>query len=147
MLVFEAVEVTLDHDIAEVVRRVVAIDERCVCEHEAEVTTAPGDGLIQPNDAVCNASDGALACESGARHVKIDAERQKKAALRRRCNLCFEFDVLHLSTHSFVVTLIIQEDNFSGVAKYLKLLSQLFLNVAVLGKDSGKLVMQLIEIR
>jgi hypothetical protein len=66
-----------------------------VREHEAEVAATPRNGLIQPDDAMRNAGDGAFACRRGAIHVEVDAERQKKAALGRRCDLCFELDELH----------------------------------------------------
>ena len=58
-------------------------------EHQAEVTSAPGDGLVRSDDATRHAGDGADACRRSHGHFEIDAERQKKAALGRRCDLCF----------------------------------------------------------
>jgi hypothetical protein len=66
-----------------------------VLEHEPEVAAAPGDRLIRTNDAMRDAGDGSLAGASSARHVEVDAQRQEKAALRWRCDLCFELDELH----------------------------------------------------
>ena len=41
MLMLEAAEVAFDHDVAEVARRIVAIDKSRMGEHQAEVTPAP----------------------------------------------------------------------------------------------------------
>jgi hypothetical protein len=60
-----------------------------------KVAAAPGHRLVWANDAMRDAGDGSFTSGCSARHVEVDAEGQKKAALRRRCDLGFELDELH----------------------------------------------------
>ena len=95
VVMLEALEHALDHHVLKVMWLAVLRDERLVCQHEAEVTAAPGDGFAGADQAVCDAGNCLLACGRGAFDVQIDAKGQEKAAFDGRCNLCFKRDALH----------------------------------------------------
>jgi len=98
VLVLEAAKHSLDHHIAKVAWPLIAIDQRRVPQHEPEVPSSPCDGFIRTNETVSDSRDGLLTCRLRTRHVQIDAQRQKKAALRRRRNPCFKLDDLHYNS-------------------------------------------------
>jgi len=95
VVMLEALEHAAQHDVLGVVGAFVFGDEGLVREHEAEVPTLPCHSLVWANEAVGDASDRALVGLGGAFFVEVNIQGQKKAALRWRCNLCFELDKLH----------------------------------------------------
>lgn len=95
MIMLKALKHAAQHDVLKVMRTLIFGYERFVREHESEMATPPCHGVIVANKSVCDARNGALTGLSSAFPMEVDVEGQKKAALRRRCDLCFKLDELH----------------------------------------------------